>query len=519
MEADLGQLIAAVQPESIADELGLSPGDRLLAIDDQPVRDVFDYRTRTATEELVLTVRKADGEMLLFEIEKDEDEDLGLDFANPMLDDCHNCHNRCVFCFIDQLPEGMRPSLYLKDDDLRLSFLTGNYVTLTNVTPAELERIIEYRFSPLNISVHATDPQVRRRLMRNRHAGELMPALQRIAAAGIRINAQIVLVPGFNDGEVLRQTLTDLASLAPALLSIAIVPVGITRYRVQRGLVSLRAVTPEEANAVLDLTAEWQARFQEAGCGRVLFAADEFYLKAGAAFPPAETYEDFPQLENGVGMIPLFRQELAAGLARLRRRRRTSAADKTAAAAAAKTSDASSGADSLPARVILVTGTAAGPLLTETAALASAALGLTVESLPVVNRFFGETITVAGLLTGQDILAALRERLAGAPAVAGSHSGHADTDGAIAPAAGDTAVLIPECMLRAGTQVFLDDLTVEDLASQSGCLVQPVRPEAADLLQALAGLAGRPDLARAFGSRRAPALSTAERPDSMSAGR
>ncbi len=464
MATDQGQLIAAVQADSIATELELVPGDRLLAIDNVPVSDVFDYRTRTSVEELVLTVQKADGELLLFDIEKDEDEDLGLDFANPMLDDCRNCHNRCVFCFIDQLPAGMRSSLYLKDDDLRLSFLTGNYVTLTNITDVELDRIIEYRFSPLNISVHATDPAVRRRMMRNRNAGDLMPALRRIAAAGIRINAQIVLVPGYNDGEALEQTLSDLAALLPALQSIAVVPVGITRYREENDLPELRPVSPAKAQAVVNLTGEWQQRFLQLAGSRIFYAADEFYLKAGADLPPAEEYEDFPQLENGVGMVSLFRQELADGLAALER------APKTAA----QTASAS--------RVLLVTGTAAGPLLSEAAERIGAVVNLNVEALTVSNRFFGETITVAGLLTGQDILAALQERFKG-PAALQEH-----LEALTATQAG-TIVLIPECMLRAGTDCFLDDLTIPDLALRSGCEIRIVRPEAGALIEILACLA------------------------------
>lgn len=472
MEADIGQLIAAVQPESIADELGIQPGDRLLAIDEQPVRDVFDYQTRQSAEQLLVTIRKADGEVLIMDIEKDEDEDLGLDFANPMLDDCRNCHNRCVFCFIDQLPGGMRPSLYLKDDDLRLSFLSGNYVTLTNITPAELDRIIDYRFSPLNISVHATDPEVRRKMMRNRHAGNLMPDLQRIAAAGIRINAQIVLVPGFNDGTVLEQTITDLAGLLPAIQSIAVVPVGITRFRSQNNLVPLRPVGKTEALAVLGTIDAWQHRFQDLCDSRVLFAADEFYLNAGQPFPPASEYEEYPQLENGVGMCSLFLDDLDHGL-------RNRAPDQSAKRVQVLSEQQGSPA---PERVILITGTAAGPILSDAAVRISRAYGLTIEALPVVNRFFGETITVAGLLTGQDILAAL---MAYRPVIPDTGE-----TGSAASAAG-TVVLIPENQLRSGTRLFLDNETIDSLAQQSGLTVLPIPPDAEALLQILDRLSGR----------------------------
>ena len=467
LEADIGQLIAAVKPESIAEELGIQPGDRLLAIDEQPVRDIFDYQTRQTKEQVLLTIRKADGEVLLLDIEKDEDEDLGLDFANPMLDDCRNCHNRCVFCFIDQLPEGMRPSMYLKDDDLRLSFLSGNYVTLTNITSEELDRIIDYRFSPLNISVHATDADVRRRMMRNRHAGDLMPAMRRIAAAGIRINAQIVLVPGYNDGAVLEQTVNDLAELMPAIQSIAVVPVGMTRYRSQNKLVPLQPVGPAEARAVLSTVHSWQQQFL-ARCGsRVLYAADEFYLIGGHEFPPAETYEGYPQLENGVGMWSLFQDELARGL-----QDRSQPGFQVRAATELQKG-------SLPERVVLVTGTAAGPLLQEAAAGLSACYGTSIEALIVANRFFGETITVAGLLTGQDI----RDALIETQHHAWSHQNVSGISG--------TVILIPENQLRSGTRMFLDDETVESLKEQTGLTILTTAPDAGALLRQLDGLTGK----------------------------
>lgn len=457
MEADIGQLIAAVHTDSIVDELGIRPGDRLLAIDEQPVRDIFDYQTRQNSEQLLLSIRKPDGEVQLFDIEKDEDEDLGLDFMNSMLDECWNCQNHCVFCFIDQLPKGMRSSLYLKDDDLRLSFLTGNYVTLTNISPAELDRIIAYRFSPLNISVHATDPDVRRKMMRNCHAGDLMPDLKRIAASGILINTQIVLVPDFNDGDILQQTIEDLAELVPAIQSIAIVPVGITRYRQQNQLVPLRQVKKDEARQILTMVAKWQQNFLEKCGSRVLFAADEFYLCAGMPFPPAAEYEDYPQLENGVGMISLFMDELDQGL-----QIRTSALLEPRPLID----------DIVPVRVILVTGTAAGPLLTTIAARLSQFYGLTIKTLVVLNRFFGETITVAGLLTGQDILAAFQDtRLQ-------------DTDMR-------TIVVIPGNQLRSETQTFLDDETVDNLANQTGMTVLTASPDAPGLLQLLDRLTSR----------------------------
>ena len=466
MEADSGQLIAAVHPGSIAEDLGIVPGDRLTAINEQPVRDVFDYQTRQAADQLLLTIRKTDGEVILFDIEKDEEEDLGLDFANPMLDDCRNCHNRCVFCFIDQLPSGMRPSLYLKDDDLRLSFLSGNYVTLTNITSDELDRIIEYRFSPLNISVHATDSAVRRKMMRNRHAGNLMHALHRIAQAGIRINAQIVLVPGYNDQAVLEKTIEDLTGLSPAIQSIAIVPVGITRYRDENKLIPLRRVQESDARAILDLVHTWQRRLLAAGSSRVLYAADEFYLIAGRPFPEAADYEDYPQLENGVGMCALFLDDLQRGIGQ---RHRDPDWQMTQSGSQCETFDP----------ILLVTGTAAGPILKEAAGQLQMLYRRPVDVLMVKNRFFGETITVAGLLTGQDILAALLDHQA--PASAERNGGHTTAR---------PTVILPENQLRAGTEWFLDDETLTGLRTRTGLTVQTTAPNADSLLLLLDRLNG-----------------------------
>ncbi len=466
MESESGQLIAAVRPGSIAEEIGVSTGDRLMAIDEQPVRDVFDYRTRQAAEQLLLTIRKPDGVVIDFDIEKDEDEDLGLDFANPMLDDCRNCHNRCVFCFIDQLPGGLRPSLYLKDDDLRLSFLSGNYVTLTNITAEELDRIIEYRFSPLNISVHATDPKVRQRMMRNRHAGELMPALRRIAAARILINAQIVLVPGYNDGPVLEQTLRDLSELLPAIQSIAVVPVGITRFREENKLVSLRPVKQPDALAVLDLVEDWQRYFLERTGSRVLYAADEFYLIAGRPFPLAADYEEYPQLENGVGMCALFMDELEKGIGQRQQHDLHRLVKPQESVPDSET-------------FLLVTGTAAAPILTEAARQLSALYGRNVEALAVQNRFFGESITVAGLLTGRDIAARLIEWRTGDVGL-----------GSTVDNGRDLVAILPQNQMRAGTEWFLDDETLTGLRTRTGVTLYTTPPDANGLLALMDRLCG-----------------------------
>jgi putative radical SAM enzyme (TIGR03279 family) len=242
-----GQVVSSVISGSLAEELDIRPGDRLLCIDGKPVIDVFDYQVRQLQADLVILIEKLDKSQIEFELEKDEDEDLGLVFENPLLDDCNSCQKHCIFCFSDQLPQGLRKALYFKDDDMRMSFLHGNYVTLTNIDDEELDRIISYRFSPMNISVHATDPLVRMRMMRNRNSGNLYPRLKKLAAAGIDLNCQLVLCPGINDGEVLENTLSDLTALGQNVISIAMVPVGVTKYREEKNLFPVRSFSKEEA--------------------------------------------------------------------------------------------------------------------------------------------------------------------------------------------------------------------------------------------------------------------------------
>ncbi len=462
VQQNQGHLISGIQAGSIAGDLGLQPGDRLLLIDGQPVLDVFDFRLRQMSEELLLTIESADGEVVEYDIEKDEDEDLGLDFDNAVMTDCQGCQNHCVFCFIDQLPPGMRPSLYFKDDDLRLSFLTGNYVTLTNIDDAELDRLIACRLSPVNLSVHTTDPQLRLKMMRHREAGAIMTRMQRIAAAGIVMNVQIVLCPGLNDGAALTRTLDDLIGLGPAVQSIAIVPVGITRYRDANHLTALRPLERADATAVLDEVATRQRAMLDERQTRLVYAADEIYIKAGRAFPAAADYEDFPQLENGVGMASLFQQEMAEGL---------QAPDIEAIAPLW-----TAGATARPDAAILVTGTAAAPILQTWLPQMSARFGLEIRVAAIVNRFFGERITVAGLLTGQDIITQIPEALRQWPD---------------RPA--NICLILPSCLLKAGEDILLDDCTVQQLADQIGLPIQVCPPDASGLLGLLQHLtAGAP---------------------------
>ncbi|HHX75685.1 MAG TPA: DUF512 domain-containing protein, partial [Firmicutes bacterium] len=299
--------VERVEQDSIADELGLKAGDRLLLVDGKTPADILEWRLAESSENLVLTIRHENGELVDYEIEKAYDEPVGLVFASPTLDKVRTCRNRCLFCFVDQMPAGMRRTLYLKDDDYRLSFLTGSFVTLTNLSEADIERIIKLHVSPLYVSVHATDPKLRQRLMHNRRAGELLPLLKRFAAAGIAFHTQAVLCPGLNDGEALERTIADLYDLYPAVRTLAVVPVGLTGHR--EGLYPVVPGNREFAGAVLAQVGRWQRKaLAEAGT-RFVFAADEFYTLAGRAIPPEEDYEGYPQLENGVGLVRLLLAE------------------------------------------------------------------------------------------------------------------------------------------------------------------------------------------------------------------
>jgi len=405
--------IERIVPGSIAEELGIEPGDLLVSINDRPVGDILDYHFLSQNSELVVLTRKADGEEWEFTIEKDEDEDLGLEFSEGLLDEYRHCSNKCIFCFIDQLPKGLRRTLYFKDDDTRLSFIQGNYVTLTNVSDADLKRVIEYRLSPINVSVHTTDEDLRKRMLGSRFAGDIMRKMKMLADAGISLNAQIVLCRGINDGEQLDRTLNDLSSLSPQMESAAVVPVGLTRYR--EGLYPLEALTKEDAAAALLQIGRVQERMLETKGTRFVYASDELILLAGAELPSEEEYEGYPQLENGVGMLRLLIEEVRFYLEE------------------AVPSD--------PERTVsIATGMLAKPFIEELAlAVSRKYKGLTIKVYGIRNKFFGSSITVSGLVTGQDIISELK----------GEDLGE--------------RLLIPVNMLRIGEKVFLDDVTTDDL--------------------------------------------------------
>jgi len=419
-----GLLITAIEPGSIAAELGLSPGDRLLSINDQPVQDIIDYRFLCATEDLVARVWTRQGEEWELEIEKDYHEDLGLDFGEHSFGPTRRCHNRCLFCFVDQMAPAMRETLYVKDDDYRLSFWQGNFISLTNVKDEDLQRIISRKMSPLYISVHTTNPDLRCRMLNNRFAGRIMEQLEKLALGGIEMHTQVVLCPEINDGPELERTVRDLAGLWPRVRSLAVVPVGVTRYR--EGLYRLRPFTKEEALRVIETIEGYRQAFTGKWDYPFVYASDEFYLMAGKPIPDTEYYADFPQTENGVGLVRLFLDEWDAVEQEL------------------------PAAVSQPRRVTLVTGTSGARVLRPVVERLNRVKNLTVNLEVVPNNFFGHTVTVTGLLTGQDILKALAGKKIG------------------------DLLVLPSVMLRDGEDVFLDDLTVEEFAGRLGVPVEAV---------------------------------------------
>jgi putative radical SAM enzyme (TIGR03279 family) len=426
-----GVVVAAVQPRTPAAAVGLMPGDRILTINGRPLRDAIDFQFYGAEDRLALGVER-DGIRRALRLTRRAGTALGVELEAPRPGDIATCANKCVFCFIHQLPRGMRRSLYVKDDDFRLSFLHGNYIPLSDLDEPSFERILAQRLSPLYVSVHATDAELRWALLgRPRHSAEILPRLERLAKAGIRIHAQIVLCPGLNDGPHLERTVHELAPLHPHVATTAIVPVGLTRHRER--LPALRTLSDGEAAALVDTMAAWQARFLAQLDSRFVFLGDEVYLQAGRPLPPAEAYEGFAIAEDGIGLVRRFEDGFASVGVRRRAGRRGR-------------------------RVTVVTGTLYAPRL------ARQLDGLDARVVAVANEFFGGSISVAGLLTGQDI----QRRLASLGDL------------------GD-AVLVPAVALRDGDGVFLDDLTPADLAHTLGVGVVVVEPDAGALLRAVLG--------------------------------
>lgn len=430
--------IASVDAHSPAQRAGVRPGETLTHVNGHPIVDVLDYKFYTYDPRLELELMGEDGRSRRVRVRKDEGEDLGLEFGSYLMDRARSCANRCIFCFVDQMPPGMRETLYFKDDDARLSFLMGNYITLTNLSQREIQRVCDLRISPVNISVHATDPALREAMLKHRRAGECLEIMRRFAQAGIEMNCQVVACPGVNDGPALARTLRELGELHPAVTSVAVVPVGVTKFR--EGLCHIDPYTPEQAAALIDQVEAFGAAFLKEHGTSLAWCSDEFYLIAGRDLPEKAYYEDMDQLENGVGMLQLLlhQAELAAD------------------------EDLS---DLAPSPFSVATGVSAAPFVEQVVDMVRGKCGnIKGKVFPISNRFFGETITVSGLITGRDLIEQLQGKELG------------------------ERLLIPDNMLRAGERVFLDDVTVEQLEEALGVQVVPVPADSGfDLVDAILG--------------------------------
>ena len=413
-----------------------APGDALLAINGHRVLDVLDYKFYAYDTQLDVLLRRPDGTEYRVEVRKPEGGDLGLDFESYLMDRPRSCANNCIFCFIDQLPPGMRPTMYFKDDDARLSFLLGNYITLTNLSRREIERIIALHISPVNVSVHTTNPELRRRMLKNPRAGETIETMRRFAAGGIVMNCQIVCCPGWNDGAELQRTMEDLAAMYPAVHSVSIVPLGVTKFR--EGLEPLKPFTPEHAGETIDQVTAFGDLCVEKYGTRIFWCGDEMYLSAGRELPPDEFYEEHTQLENGVGMLRLMETEFRSAL---------------------KLSDEP---DGVP--FAIATGTAAAPFFEGLLALAKEKYPkLDGRVYAIQNDFFGHTITVAGLVTGQDLIAQLKDKYLGA------------------------RLFVSQNMLRRQEMDFLDDVTLEQAVRALGVPIYPTEQDGFALWDAISG--------------------------------
>lgn len=426
-------IVSRVLPGSIAEELGVEPGDKLKSINDAEIEDVFDYHYYVNDEELVLLIEKPDGEEWELEIEKDYEEDLGLEFEQGLMDTYRSCRNKCMFCFIDQMPEGMRETLYFKDDDSRLSFLQGNYVSLTNMSDHDIDRIIRYHLEPINISFHTTNPELRCEMLHNRFAGEALEKARRLYEAGIRMNGQIVLCRGINDGEELERSIRDLAAYIPILQSVSVVPVGLTRYR--DGLYPLEPFTREDAKKVLETIHGWQRRIYDEYGFHFIHGGDEWYILAGEEIPGKEQYDGYLQLENGVGMIRLLLDECREALDGLK-------------------------GDNREVEVSMASGELMEKYLEQIIGWVQDKYpNVKVHLYPIHNDFFGERITVSGLVTGQDLAKQLRGKALG------------------------SRLLLPCNMFRSGEDIFLDDMTLSELQDTLQADVDIVKSSGQDLIE------------------------------------
>ena len=428
-------LINGVAKKSMADKKGIRAGDVLISVNGHEINDVLDYSFYVKEEKLVLAL-VSESRAKKVKIRKKEYDDIGLEFETYLMDRQHHCKNKCVFCFIDQLPKGMRDTLYFKDDDSRLSFLFGNYVTLTNLTEHDVQRLIDMHISPVNVSVHTMNPTLRVEMMKNKHAGECLSILKRLADAGIQLNTQLVLCPGLNDGEELMRSMRDLEALYPGVHSVSIVPVGLTKFR--EGLYPLTPFTKEHAAETLDMITEFGDRCLEKHGTRIFFCGDEFYILAGREFPPDEFFEEHTQLENGVGMLRMLETEFRSAL---------------------RLSDPP---DGVP--FTIATGVSAAPYFQKLVDIAQEKYDtLKGKVYPIVNDFFGHSINVTGLITGQDLIRQLKGKDLG------------------------ERLLISQNMLRRQEMDVLDDITLEEAVRELGVPIYPIEQDGFALWDAMAG--------------------------------
>ncbi|WP_333813002.1 DUF512 domain-containing protein [Muricomes intestini] len=432
-----GHVVSLVQPGSIGDEMGIEPGDILLEINGHEILDVFDYHYYVDDENIVVLIEKPNGEQWELEIDKDEEEGLGLEFGQSLMDEYRSCRNKCMFCFIDQMPAGMRDTLYFKDDDSRLSFLQGNYITLTNMSDHDVKRIVKYHLEPINISFQTTNPALRCKMLHNRFAGDALKKVDILYRGGIEMNGQIVLCKGVNDKEELERTIRDLTGYLPFLKSVSVVPVGLSKFR--DGLYPLEPFTKEDAKEVLQLIGRWQDKIYEEYGIHFIHAGDEWYILAEEEVPEEGSYDGYLQLENGVGMLRLLKDEFEEGIVALM-------------------------GDGRVREISLATGKLAYPYLKKMVdRLEEKFPNIKVHLYDIRNDFFGENITVSGLITGQDLMTQLQRKKLG------------------------EVLLIPCNMLKTDEDIFLDDFTVREVESALQVPVDIVKSSGQDLIDAILG--------------------------------
>jgi putative radical SAM enzyme (TIGR03279 family) len=428
-------IVKDIEPGSIADELGIACGDELISINNTNIKDVLDYHYLIKDDNITVLIRKPDGEEWEFDIEKDYDDDLGIIFEEGLMDSYNSCRNKCIFCFIDQMPPNMRETLYFKDDDARLSFLQGNYITLTNLSDEEVDRIIFYKLSPINISIHTTNEELRCRMLNNRFAGSSLSKMYKLKEAGITLNGQIVLCKGWNDKQELEKTIHDLATFLPEMKSVSVVPVGLTKFRDK--LTPLEPFSKEDAAEVIDTVHRWQNVFLNNYRTRFIYCADEWYIKADLPIPDEDSYEGYPQIENGVGLLRSFTDEFCNCFDELT-------------------------GDDREKELSIATGVLAGPFIMQ---MADKIMGkfpnIKLHIYTIENDFFGRNITVTGLLTGADIIKQLKGKNLG------------------------SCLLLPEVLLRHGETTLLDDITIHDIEKALQTGIRVVKSDGKSFLDAV----------------------------------